>query len=824
MMESIVRALCMLDDAGCVSYMNPAAERLLGWSSAEVRGRTLHEVVHAGAHLVDECPIQVGHGAAGEAVSFEDDTFVRRDGAALSVSWVLTPVQTPDGKGSVIVITDTTSAGSAKPRLRGDAEQLEAAQRVREALVEQRFELFAQPIIDLRTAAVVAHELLLRLRERDGTTRAPGSFLAAARYSGAICELDRWVIGEAARLASAGHSVGFNVSADSLADPDLADDFVAAVSEHRADPARIVVELTETALMASETVAWTFIQRIRALGCEFALDDFGTGFGTFSHLKSLPIDYLKIDIGFVGDLCTSDASRHVVEAIVALARGFDQRTIAVGVEDHETLQTLRRIGVGYAQGYLLGRPAPLAVALESPAGGSRVTRGGDQRDLDDETVLKRSTGVRGRRSGDGVAESAARAFADALRVGDPHAAALVVDRAVGDGLTSVEIQSRVIAPAMRGIGELWERGAVTVAQEHLATAISHHVLARLYPGLLGQNRRRGERVVVAGVHGEYHALGLRMAADVFEGSGFEVRFLGADVPQGSLLALVAEHLPAIVALGVTMPLNAAMLIRSLRALRDRDVALRLVVGGQGVPIVLRHSAGVFYAADTQQLADYASTALDAPRQGEVPELAGGGVGFGAFLDRVPGLSGGLEARFSETAAAAADAARGHARRAVALEQIALRDPLTELWNRRAFDDRYHTLTDGPLTRPPAMLMIDVDHFKSVNDRFGHGVGDRALIGVARCISSALRPADFAARFGGDEFVVVLADTPLEVAAEIAERIRVQVEHDLTDPQLTVSIGLSVCGHADRRRWTLDADRALYEAKEHGRNQIAFTEP
>ncbi len=835
--DSMGEALCTLDHAGHVSYINPAAERLLGWGTAELQEQTLHEVVHfrrrlnRSVHTIDDCPMHTGHKAR-VAVRVADDTFVRRDGTALPVSWVLTPVQTPEGDSSVIVITDNTRVKLAQRQLRRDIEQLEQVRAVHEALNEQRFELFAQPIIDLRSGATVSHELLLRMRERDGTIRAPCSFLPAAERSGVIHELDRWVIGQAARLAGAGHDVELNLSADSLGDPSLADDFIAAVTEHGADPARIVVELTETALLPDDTVAWTFIERIRALGCEFALDDFGTGFGTFSYLKRLPIDYLKIDIDFVRDLRSNPASRNVVEAVVALARSFGHRTIAEGVEDDETLQTLRRMGVDYAQGYLIGHPSPIATTLEQWAVGRQDGSRGDRPAEDPESAIDRTIavidapiGARACRHGDAVTDRAARAFVAALRYGDPYAAAAVIDGvAAQDGLSPVQIQARVIAPAMRRIGELWELDALTVAHEHLATAVSNHILMRLYPGLLGQAPcRSGSMVVVSAVQGEHHVLGLRMAADVFEGAGFDVRFLGADVPQASLLAWVAERRPTIVALGVTMPLNGATLIRSLQALRDRDPALQLVVGGPGVPAVLRRSAGVFYAASTEQLADYAyaSNALNAPAQSELPSgLARGGAGFGPPVDRPPALSGGLELRLAETAAAAADVARRHARRAVVLEQIAFRDPLTELWNRRAFDDRHQTVTDEPVHHPATILMIDIDRFKSVNDRFGHDAGDRALVGVTRCITESLRPTDFAARYGGDEFALLLPDTPLELAAEIAERIRSQVENELTDPQLTVSIGISVPDHADRRLAILDADRALYKAKER-RNQVAL---
>lgn len=92
---------------------------------------------------------------------------------------------------------------------------------------------------------------------------------------------------------------------------------------------------------------------------ELALDDFGTGYGGFTYLKQLPVDFLKIDIEFVRDLATNLGSRHVVEAVVALARGFGLKTVAEGVEDAETSELLHRLGVDFAQGYYIARPAPL---------------------------------------------------------------------------------------------------------------------------------------------------------------------------------------------------------------------------------------------------------------------------------------------------------------------------------------------------------------------------------------------------------------------------------------------------------------------------------
>lgn len=369
--DSMGEALCTLDEAGHVSYMNAAAEQLIGWTVDELRGRLLHDAVHYrredGTRFpVEQCPLVRGHRAR-ESVRVEDDVFVRRDGSELPVSWVLAPFESPIGKNSVIVFADNTRAKAAQRRLEYEIEHLSQVRDLHEALQERRFEHYAQPIIDLATGAVVSHELLLRMRQRDGAIRSPASFLAVAERCGLIRELDNLGIGEAARLAGEGHHVELNLSAASLGDPGLFDVFEAAIVEHGAEPARIGVELTETAIMQDEQVAGTFIARVGALGCPLALDDFGTGFGGFAYLKHLPVDSLKIDIEFVRDVATNMASRHVVQAVVGLAASFGLRTVAEGVEDGRTLAIVRDMGVDLAQGYAIGRPGPLRDTLYSAA-------------------------------------------------------------------------------------------------------------------------------------------------------------------------------------------------------------------------------------------------------------------------------------------------------------------------------------------------------------------------------------------------------------------------------------------------------------------------
>lgn len=167
------------------------------------------------------------------------------------------------------------------------------------------------------------------------------------------------MINRAAEIAATGDSVKINVTGRSISDPSLVDYVKHAIARTGADPATMVFEITETTLVSDETAARAFVERLHGLGCLVALDDFGTGYGGFTYLKQLPIDYLKIDIEFVRDLLENTASRNVVRGIVNLAQGFGLKTVGEGVEDQHTLELLRDLGVDYAQGYHIGRPAPL---------------------------------------------------------------------------------------------------------------------------------------------------------------------------------------------------------------------------------------------------------------------------------------------------------------------------------------------------------------------------------------------------------------------------------------------------------------------------------
>ena len=297
----------------------------------------------------------------GESSTLQSEhRFLRPDGTRVWVLLHLAPIRLADGSlqafhSQMIDITERKEREAQLEHHVGDAVWLG---RIRAALDEQRLVLYSQPIVDLTTGATVQHELLLRMREPDGTIIGPGEFLPVAERYGLISEIDRWVIREAMRIAATGTPTEFNLSARSVGDPLVIHELSAAIAQTGADPSLLVVEVTETALLGRTGVGREFAEQLSALGCRLALDDFGTGFSSLSYLKHLPAHYLKIDIEFVRELTSSETDVRVVRGIVALAREFDQVTIAEGVEDEATLLKLKELGVDQAQGYLFARPAP----------------------------------------------------------------------------------------------------------------------------------------------------------------------------------------------------------------------------------------------------------------------------------------------------------------------------------------------------------------------------------------------------------------------------------------------------------------------------------
>ncbi len=250
-------------------------------------------------------------------------------------------------------------------------------ERIRTALDNDQLELLAQPILQLSTGVVTQYELLIRMRSDSGDLIPPAAFLETAERSGMIRNIDRWVVQSACRMINDARAAGrtlrleINVSGVSVSDSEFLvsiEPFLATIEHH---PEDLVFELTETAAVVNLAEAMAFAEGLARSGFRLALDDFGAGFGSFYYLKHLRCAYLKIDGEFIKNLPSSAVDQVFVRAMVELARGLHKATIAEFVEDEATLQLLRDLGVDYAQGYYVGRPAPLpedeAILRESTA-------------------------------------------------------------------------------------------------------------------------------------------------------------------------------------------------------------------------------------------------------------------------------------------------------------------------------------------------------------------------------------------------------------------------------------------------------------------------
>jgi methanogenic corrinoid protein MtbC1 len=203
----------------------------------------------------------------------------------------------------------------------------------------------------------------------------------------------------------------------------------------------------------------------------------------------------------------------------------------------------------------------------------------------------------------------AGAFLDALLLGSARDAEAAVRGALDSGLAPPEVHVRVVAPAMRTVGELWARDEITVADEHLATAITYRALNVISAAAGDPPEATRQRVMLAALEEERHVVGLQMVADTLTAAGFDVMALGADVPLDALLAAIARYAPAVLGLSVTMP-SGPRLAAALARIREVDPALAILVGGAAAAVPEPASQAT-YVADAEQAVAAVETLLRA---------------------------------------------------------------------------------------------------------------------------------------------------------------------------------------------------------------------
>ena len=246
-------------------------------------------------------------------------------------------------------------------------EEMKWVSRITSAVEDNRLELFYQPIIGIRKSSARArghYELLLRMRDENGELVSPDQFIPAAERYNLMSTLDRWVVHEAlSQLADrnpeaekARYTLAINLSGTSLSEDRFLDFVIDELEKSKLPDGAICFEITETAAISNLSRVVHFMQALKKLGCKFSLDDFGSGLSSFTYLKNLPVDYLKIDGHFIRNVADDQVDESMVKAINEVGRAMGIETIAERVETKAVLDKLSDLGVEFAQGYYIARP------------------------------------------------------------------------------------------------------------------------------------------------------------------------------------------------------------------------------------------------------------------------------------------------------------------------------------------------------------------------------------------------------------------------------------------------------------------------------------
>jgi diguanylate cyclase (GGDEF)-like protein len=712
---------------------------------------------------------------------------------------------------------------------------LTASTRVRALIETVDLDVAFQPIVRLADFAVVAYEALARPRVREWAQ--PARFLAAADGASlrVEAELACWLAVARAGTPPRGRLLFVNVSPGSLAHPG----FLA-----RADdlPADLVIELVErdadgSARELRQTLApWT------ERGVRFAVDDLGVGSASLRAVLELEPSFVKLDRELVRDVHRDARRRSLLTMLVGFARETGITLVAEGVERREELAVLRGLGVDWAQGFLLGRPALAWSELAPSARPLRLVSA--RAALPD---LGEAPSVR----------EACRVVVDHFWRGGELLPSLYLER--GGVLRCQALRGYRqlldgVSPGSGVIGTVFETGEPIVlddvehSDDHVVSApgvvadvavpirtdgrmagvLNVESRSALPPGLVDDMRAAARELGGRIAHPEIsptttpadrlarHAASLAGLADVDE-IARRVVDAGRDVSGlGSAMLATEEPSGTFEVRAASGPLAGAFV--SLDA-----GALALVSGW------VREVRSCYTCGDGDGHRD-GLTAHDALRAAGVESMAvlplegpAGRAGMLVLADGTPVRLVGEEMELLELLAAQGSACLRMAGAVEALTERAARDPLTGLGHLATFQVALRNARgEAPATRRIAVLLADVDEFKSINDTRGHLAGDQALRAIAAALSAGLRASDRLFRIGGDEFAALVevgsADEALRVARRLVEAVRGL-------GRLSISVGVAVAGSFEPADALFArADTALYSVKRHGRDGAELAEP
>ncbi|MGD9714142.1 MAG: putative bifunctional diguanylate cyclase/phosphodiesterase, partial [Thermomicrobiales bacterium] len=264
--------------------------------------------------------------------------------------------------------------------LRGYLEELKVQTNLQDKINSQRFFLEFQPIVSLRSAfETLNYEVLVRMRGENGATISPVRFIPAAERNGQMSFIDRWVLTSTLQwldsrpqhLQRLGYAT-INLSGSSLNDGRFVDNIFAMIADHPSVMSKLCFEITETVALADRNATRRFSERVHTLGAKVALDDFGAGYTSFTYLREIEADIIKIDGSFVRDINQNPANHAITRMIVELSHELGKRCVAEWAEKPDVIATLMQLGVDFGQGFGLARPMPPQSLLFASSSGDLV--------------------------------------------------------------------------------------------------------------------------------------------------------------------------------------------------------------------------------------------------------------------------------------------------------------------------------------------------------------------------------------------------------------------------------------------------------------------
>lgn len=734
-------------------------------------------------------------------------------------------------------------------------------------IAEGELRLHYQPLVEAHSKRVAGFEALVRWQHPERGLLSPALFLPIAEGSELITPLTRWVFDEALpqcrRWWSAGHGihVAVNLSAKLLSAEDLTARVMERIDAHQLSPQALTLEITESALADNPDLATEHLRELRRLGVKLSVDDFGTGYTSLALLRRFEFDELKIDGSFVSSMLRSPTDSAIVHSILELGHRLGLSVVAECVEDGETAQLLAELGCDVLQGFYFGRPGPADEAerwleetaaeensssprgaIAAPIPKSEPKRLKTLRDLDildtepepefddvaklaaticgtpvalvsfvdaDRQWFKSAFGIDVRETDRDSAFCAHAILHDSVMVvPDARRDQRFRDNPFVGGAPHIAFYAGAPLQTQEGLalGTVCvidsKPRSMTDQQRHALESLAQIVMGRLYSrrNELILRRLSVSLMTLSQLHDPSDAA---LAADTIVSAGREL--LAAD----GVSLMLAESAGAVVfrSLGVSADNAGKNAAQSVIIDRRSDLATIMAMDSKA-PVFIAEAPGSELLDQSLVSTLGAQSVLHVPI---VNESGPAGVLLAWWNEPQPQLDA-TRRDASILLAAEAGTMLSRHQALTALRRAAETDMLTGLSNRRACMEQLRLMPSDS-----AIILLDLDHFKSINDQFGHQVGDNLLRTFAAHLRAVVRNEDLVCRWGGEEFLIALPGGGVEAGRDVLERLRRSWRSPVA--MTTFSAGLVTLGMTENPGAALNrADAALYAAKEAGRDR------